>query len=101
MKKDIRDIINTDFIMDEGDNAIIWKAKNVMKTQIGSVRYLQEFGCDLEFFVTGTNYNIQTQAFKNYLTERLIESNIQVATIMKIDELFSTVFNITLAKEQE
>lgn len=101
MKKDVRDVIIDDFKMEEGDNAIIWKAKNVMKTQLNSVYYLPNFGCDLDFYITNTNYNIQTQAFKNYLTERLIESNIQIATILKVDELFSTVFDVKLAKEQE
>ena len=101
MRKDLSEKIDIDFHIEEGDNSLIWKAKNVMKTQIGSVNYLPEFGCDLEFYIINTNYNIQTQAFKNYLTERLIESNIQVATILKVDELFSTIFNLTLASQEE
>ena len=101
MKKDLSDKIEFDFEMIEGEKAIISKAKNVLTTQLKSVYYLQDFGCDLEFYIIDQKYSIQTQAFKNYLVDRLINAGIEVATIVETMEQFSSIFNINLTEPTE
>lgn len=101
MKKDLSDIITNDFNMIEGSPAIVYKAKNVLQTQLKSVYYLQDFGCDLEFYILDQKYNIQTQAFKNYLVDRLINAGVEVATIFETLSQFSTIFEMNLTEPTE
>lgn len=101
MKKDISNKITNDFQLVEGNSCLVFKGENVLKTQLNSVHYLQDFGCDLDFYILDRRYDIQTEAFKNYLVKRLIESNIQVATIKELTSQFSSDFNINLTDGQE
>jgi hypothetical protein len=62
-------------------DSIVSKAGNVLAVQIGALEYAQDFGVDLRFFLT-TDFQLQTESFKAYLVQRLIEHQVNVAKVL-------------------
>lgn len=72
------------------------KAVNVVSTQIGSLSFAPNFGIDLQFFLNET-FEIQTEAFKSYCVQRLIESNVDVSSVTEVINDLDTDFDFGIA----
>lgn len=68
------ELVNDDLIFQD---TVVYKAVNLVNTQIGALYYAQDFGVDLDNFFN-PDVNIQTETFKAYLIDRLTVNNISV-----------------------
>lgn len=78
---------------------IVHKAVNVLKVQLGSLHYAQDFGIDLDQFFS-PDVEIQTESFKAYAVERLAASGVNVTNVGQIDEILSTALNFEVTEQQ-
>lgn len=74
-----------DFVLDGEDLRIvdtsIYKARNILQTQIGSLTYAPEFGIDYDLFF-GSDFRIQTETFQAYAIQKLSENGINPVDVM-------------------
>jgi hypothetical protein len=73
----------------------LYKAKNILSTQIGSLAYAPEFGIDYDLFF-GDDYEIQTETFKSYAISKLAENGVNPQEILTEKETFEEILNIKL-----
>ncbi len=72
-------------------DSIVSKAGNVLSIQLGDLEYSDEFGVDLEFFLT-SEFQIQNASFQAYLVQRLTEHQVNVAKVLPtLETLMSNV----------
>jgi hypothetical protein len=76
-------------------DTIVAKAGNLLSVQIGSLEYEQEFGVDFRFFLE-SEFQFQTESFKTYLVQRLVENQINVVQVMELIETFSHRFTYSV-----
>lgn len=82
--------MNADIQFKEGQDAVIvrsdvYRAGNVLRTQIGDLEYAQSFGIDLRYFLE-SEYAIQNESFKAYTVQRLMESQVNVLNASSVVE---------------
>jgi hypothetical protein len=83
-KKDIQ-IVNTD----------VYKADNLLKTQVGSLVYAMDFGIDLKYFLN-PDFEIENNVFINYLQQRISEFSITIANLERVTENFTEKVSIKI-----
>jgi len=73
----------------------VGKAGNILAVQLGALEYLQDFGIDLEYFLS-EDFRFQNDSFKAYLIERLSAQGINLSSVLEVVETFSSnlTFNI-------
>ena len=73
----------------------VGKAGNILAVQLGALEYLQDFGIDLEYFLS-EDFRFQNDSFKAYLIERLSAQGISLSSVLEVVEIFSSnlTFNI-------
>lgn len=65
------------------------RAGNILATQLTSLEFAQTFGIDLRFFLE-SEFRIQTETFKAYCVQRLLESRVNVVNVITtVETLFS------------
>ena len=91
---DILDVKNGDIVY---VNSQAPRAKNLFDVQIGTLTYLQDWGIDINYFLN-PDYKIQTEAFKNYLIQRLAYWNLTLILFTENFADFIDNWTFTLAK---
>jgi len=86
--------IDKDGILRSAETSL-YKAKNILSTQIGSLVYAPEFGIDYDLFF-GDDYKIQNETFTAYAVSKLAENGINPQEILSKKETFEEILNIKL-----
>ena len=73
----------------------IFKAKNILSTQLGSLAYAPTFGIDYNLFFSA-DYKIQDQTFRSYAISKLSENGVNTQEILTNQETFQETLNIKI-----
>lgn len=76
-------------------DTLIYKARNILSTQIGSLAYAPDFGIDYDLFF-GDDYQIQNQTFQAYAISKLSENGINPLDVLDSKGTFDEVLNIKI-----
>ena len=76
-------------------DTLIYKARNILSTQIGSLAYAPDFGIDYDLFF-GDDYQIQNQTFQAYAISKLSENGINPLDVLDTKGTFDEVLNIQI-----
>lgn len=79
-------------------DTIVYKAKNILEIQEGSLSYEQQTGIDLKRFLS-PDVKIQNSTFEAYSIQRLGEQGVNTLDLVVNKETFRQVFDYTLAEE--
>lgn len=74
---------------------VVFKAKNLIETQEGSIYYHDNFGIDLERFLD-PDIQIQNRTFEAYSLQKMGEWGINPLELVTNQETYRQVFNYTL-----
>lgn len=74
----------------------LFKARNVLITQLGSLYYQPELGINIEMFIT-SGIAFQESVFRTHVIEQLIANNVVLSSLEPIAELFETIYDIKIA----
>lgn len=80
-------------------NSQVPKAANILRTQIGSLSYLQEFGVDIAYFLT-TDVSYMTEGFRAYLIQRLAAYGISVDSIIEQKLNLAVKYQISVSNDE-
>lgn len=77
----------------------VFRAQNILSTQLHSLEYLQDMGIDLKYFLD-QDFKFQNESFKNYLVEVLANHGINVASVLEDIQtlVHEYIFNLTPAE---
>lgn len=75
------------------------RAGNILSVQLGSLEYAQDFGIDLEYFLS-EDVSFQNESFKSYLIEVLSNAGINVVSVDEVIQTFYTNLNINIGAEE-
>lgn len=79
-------------------DTVVFKAKNILEIQEGSLSYQQELGIDLKRFLD-PEVKIQNETFEAYSLQRLGEQGINpIELIVNKDEVFRQYFDYKVAE---
>jgi len=73
----------------------VYKAKNILSTQIGSLAYAPEFGIDYNLFFD-QNFQIQNETFKSYAISKLSENGVNPLEVLTVEGALETILNIQI-----
>lgn len=76
-------------------DTLIYKARNILSTQIASLAYAPDFGIDYDLFF-GEDYTIQNQTFQAYAISKLSENGINPLDVLDTKGTFDEVLNIQI-----
>ncbi len=78
-------------------DTIVFKAKNILETQEGSLNYAPELGIDLKRFLD-PDVKIQNRTFEAYSIQKLGEQGVNPIELIVNKETFRQVFDYTVAE---
>lgn len=81
-------------------DTIVFKAKNILETQEGSLNYAPELGIDLKRFLD-PNVKIQNRTFEAYSIQKLGEQGVNPIELIVNKETFRQVFEYTVAEAEK
>lgn len=81
-------------------DTIVFKAKNILKTQEGSLSYAPELGIDLKRFLD-PDVKIQNRTFEAYSIQKLGEQGVNPIELIVNKETFRQVFEYTVAEAEK
>jgi hypothetical protein len=73
----------------------LFKAKNILETQIGFLEYAPDFGIDYNLFF-GNDLEIQIETYQAYAISKLSENGINPLDLIQQDGKFDTLLNINI-----
>lgn len=73
------------------------KAASVMETQLGSLEYLPEFGCDYNYFLK-SDISFQAESLRSHIIEKLSQNLVPVNTIDELKQNLENILKIGIAK---
>ena len=76
----------------------LFKAKNILETQIGFLEYAPEFGIDYDLFF-GNDLQIQIETYQAYAISKLSENGINPLDLIQEDGKFDTLLNINIENQ--
>ena len=79
---------------------IVFKAKNILETQEGSLSYAPELGIDLKRFLD-PDVKIQNRTFEAYSIQKLGEQGVNPIELIVNKETFRQVFDYTVAEAEK
>ena len=82
------------------NDTIVFKAKNILETQEGSLSYAQELGIDLKRFLD-PDVKIQNRTFEAYSIQKLGEQGVNPIELIVNKETFRQVFDYTVAEAEK
>jgi hypothetical protein len=74
----------------------LFKARNILSTQIGYLKYAPDFGIDYNLFFN-QDLRIQTETFKAYAISKLAENGINPVEVLTIEESLESFINIQIS----
>lgn len=80
-------------------DTIVFKAKNILQTQEGSLNYAPELGIDLKRFLD-PDVKIQNRTFEAYSIQKLGEQGVNPIELIVNKETFRQVFEYTVAEAE-
>lgn len=90
-----------DVYIDNGEfkasDTIVFKAKNILEVQEGSLSYAPELGIDLKRFLD-PDVKIQNRTFEAYSIQKLGEQGVNPIELIVNKETFRQVFEYTVAE---
>lgn len=90
-----------DVYIDKGEfkasDTIVFKAKNILEVQEGSLSYAPELGIDLKRFLD-PDVKIQNRTFEAYSIQKLGEQGVNPIELIVNKETFRQVFEYTVAE---
>lgn len=81
-------------------DTIVFKAKNILETQKGSLSYAPELGIDLKRFLD-PDVKIQNRTFEAYSIQKLGEQGVNPIELIVNKETFRQVFDYTVAEAEK
>lgn len=81
-------------------DTIVFKAKNILETQEGSLNYAPELGIDLKRFLD-PDVKIQNRTFEAYSIQKLGEQGVNPIELILNKETFRQVFDYTVAEAEK
>ena len=81
-------------------DTIVFKAKNILETQDGSLSYAPELGIDLKRFLD-PDVKIQNRTFEAYSIQKLGEQGVNPIELIVNKETFRQVFDYTVAEAEK
>lgn len=82
------------------NDTIVFKAKNILETQEGSLSYASELGIDLKRFLD-PDVKIQNRTFEAYSIQKLGEQGVNPIELIVNKETFRQVFDYTVAEAEK
>lgn len=82
------------------NDTIVFKAKNILETQEGSLSYAPELGIDLKRFLD-PDVKIQNRTFEAYSIQKLGEQGVNPIELIVNKETFRQVFEYTVAEAEK
>lgn len=82
------------------NDTIVFKAKNILETQEGSLSYAPELGIDLKRFLA-PDVKIQNRTFEAYSIQKLGEQGVNPIELIVNKETFRQVFDYTVAEAEK
>lgn len=82
------------------NDTIVFKAKNILETQEGSLSYAPELGIDLKRFLD-PDVKIQNRTFEAYSIQKLGEQGVNPIELIVNKEAFRQVFDYTVAEAEK
>lgn len=82
------------------NDTIVFKAKNILETQEGSLSYAPELGIDLKRFLD-PDVKIQNRTFEAYSIQKLGEQGVNPIELIVNKETFHQVFDYTVAEAEK
>lgn len=82
------------------NDTIVFKAKNILETQEGSLSYAPELGIDLKRFLD-PDVKIQNRTFEAYSIQKLGEQGVNPIELIVNKETFRQAFNYTVAEAEK
>lgn len=82
------------------NDTIVFKAKNILETQEGSLSYAPELGIDLKRFLD-PDVKIQNRTFESYSIQKLGEQGVNPIELIVNKETFRQVFDYTVAEAEK
>ena len=79
------------------NDTIVFKAKNILETQEGSLSYAPELGIDLKRFLD-PDVKIHNRTFEAYSIQKLGEQGVNPIELIVNKETFRQVFDYTVAE---
>lgn len=79
------------------NDTIVFKAKNILEVQEGSLSYAPELGIDLKRFLD-PDVKIQNRTFEAYSIQKLGEQGVNPIELIVNQETFRQVFDYTVAE---
>lgn len=77
----------------------VYRAKNILSIQIGSLEYAPEFGIDIDYFLS-ERFQFQNQSFRAYLVQVLANNQINVSIVQEEVDTLSSSYTVELAAEE-
>ena len=81
-------------------DTIVFKAKNILETQEGSLNYAPELGIDLKRFLD-PDVKIQNRTFEAYSIQKLGEQGVNPIELIVNKETFRQVFEYIVAEAEK
>lgn len=78
-------------------DTVVFKAKNILETQEGSLDYEPSLGIDLKRFLD-PDVKIQNETFEAYSIQRLSEQGINTIELLSNEETFRQIFDYKVAE---
>lgn len=82
------------------NDTIVFKAKNILETQEGSLSYAPELGIDLKRFLD-PDVKIQNRTFEAYSIQKLGEQGVNPIELIVNKETFRQVFDYTVVEVEK
>lgn len=82
------------------NDTVVFKAKNILETQEGSLSYAPELGIDLKRFLD-PDVKIQNRTFEAYSIQKLGEQGVNPIELIVNKETFRQVFDYTVAEAEK
>lgn len=82
------------------NDTIVFKAKNILEVQEGSLSYAPELGIDLKRFLD-PDVKIQNRTFEAYSIQKLGEQGVNPIELIVNKETFRQVFDYTVAEAEK
>lgn len=82
------------------NDTIVFKAKNILETQEGSLSYAPELGIDLKRFLD-PDVKIQNRTFEAYSIQKLGEQGVNPIELIVNKETFRQVFDYTVVEAEK
>jgi len=73
----------------------VYKGRNILKTQIGYLKYAPEFGIDYALFFD-QNFRIQNETFRAYAISKLSENGVNPIEAISIAGQLESLLNIQI-----